>query len=524
MSDESGENGAAAASVPLKVFLSYRRADSAAATGHLFDELKDKFGADNVFFDQTLAAGRDWREAIDAAGASCSVLIALIGPRWEEIRQERARDAATTRAVDYTKREIEQALSRGSGVEVIPVLVGEARLPDRGGLPRSLRPLLDLQAAPLRDESYEDYRSDVEKLCKRLDAIALEHANRPALPPAPLVTAKLSEDGDAATTVAPHPDPRHYGLVTQAMVDEGALVVLLGSRVNASDRAESWHPGTGRLPDTNELAVRLAARLHLVAHEPDDLASVAQQAWASLGGPPLYRTLKEMLPRDPSPGAVHQFFARLPQTLKQLGHQKCHQLIVTTNYDTALEGAFDDEPEPYDLVLYMASGENKGKFVHFPFDRDPEVIDTPNIYDRFPIDDDGYLTRTVILKIHGAVDGGDGKYAWTDNYVITEDQYIAYMSRSKVDNVIPVQILQMLKEGHWLFLGYTVRDWNLRVFLNRIWDGVSIEATSWAVQRDPEGLDKDLWSKTGVELFASSLVDYLAGLSEHLGTYPAAET
>jgi hypothetical protein len=339
------------------------------------------------------------------------------------------------------------------------------------------------------------------------------------------VTVSTHENGDAPpTTVAPKPDAEHYELVLQAIDDEGApLVVLLGSRVNASDRLESWHPGTG-LPNADELAMRLAIQSHLKPDEPNDLASVAQQVCASLGPAPLYRTLKAMLPRDPSPGTVHRFFARLPETLAYLGRPRRHQLIVTTNYDTALERAFDTEPEPYDLVMYMANGADQGKFVHFPFDREPQVIETPNDYFSLPINEDGELTRTVILKIHGAVDGSDGEYSWSDNYVITEDQYIAYMSRSKVESLIPVQILRMLREGHWLFLGYTVRDWNLRVFLNRIWNGASMEATSWAVQRDPEKLEKALWKQAGVELYASSLVDYLTGLSEHISTYAIEQT
>ena len=523
MTDEPAENGAAAASVPLKVFVSYRRDDASDAAGRLFDHLRDRYGLENVFYDRTLPAGVNWRDAIDAAGASCSVLIALIGPSWEELRKQRARDTLRTGAEDFTKREIELALSRGSGVDVIPILLGDARLPSSSDLPRSLKPLVDLQAALLRHESYDQ---DLTQLGERLDMIAREHAARPEQPRLPLVTVERHQNGDAApTTVAPSPDARHYDLVVQAIVDEVApVVVLLGSRVNASDRLESWHPGTGRLPNADELAVRLATRLRLQPHEPDDLASVAQQVSASRGRSPLFRTLKDLLPSDPSPGPVHHFFARLPGTLAELGSPGRHQLIVTTNYDTALERAFREAREPYDLVLYMASGEDQGKFVHFPFDRDPEVIGTPNEYYRLPINDEGELTRTVILKIHGAVDGRDGEYTWTDNYVITEDQYIAYMSRSKVDGLIPVQVLQMLREGHWLFLGYTVRDWNLRVFLNRIWNGATMEATSWAVQPDPEDLEKDLWKQSGVELYASSLVDYLAGLSEHLETYPIGQT
>ena len=34
-----------------------------------------------------------------------------------------------------------------------------------------------------------------------------------------------------------------------------------------------------------------------------------------------------------------------------------------------------------------------------------------------------------------------------------------------------MQILDKLQDSHCLFLGYTVRDWNLRVFLKRIWEG-----------------------------------------------------
>ncbi len=45
------------------------------------------------------------------------------------------------------------------------------------------------------------------------------------------------------------------------------------------------------------------------------------------------------------------------------------------------------------------------------------------------------------MKIHVAVDGSSGAYRWKDNYVITEDQYIEYLSHSPVESLVPVQIL-----------------------------------------------------------------------------------
>ena len=42
-------------------------------------------------------------------------------------------------------------------------------------------------------------------------------------------------------------------------------------------------------------------------------------------------------------------------------------MIVSTNYDANLERAFDEENEPYDLAVYIASGPDEGHFLHFPF-------------------------------------------------------------------------------------------------------------------------------------------------------------
>ena len=121
------------------------------------------------------------------------------------------------------------------------------------------------------------------------------------------------------------------------------------------------------------------------------------------------------------------------------------------------------------LAVYMATGDDKGHFVHFPYDGDPVPISQPNQYGALPIDDRQKLTRTLIVKIHGAVDGNRGDYEWNENYVVTEDHYIDYLSIKPITAVVPTQILAKLRRSHCLFLGYTMRDWNLRVFLKRIW-------------------------------------------------------
>jgi hypothetical protein len=219
---------------------------------------------------------------------------------------------------------------------------------------------------------------------------------------------------------------------------------------------------------------------------------------------------------------VHRFLARLPRKLEALGLENRYQLIVSTNFDWALEQAFDDEQEPYDLAVYMASGPDKGKFVHFPYGDDPLPIVEPNRYGMFPMGDYGELERTVIVKIHGAVDGNVSGYRWRENYVITEDHYIDYLSRSPIENLVPVQILEKLSDSHCLFLGYPVRDWNLRVFLNRIWRGEPLRAKSWAIEPSPDVLEQEFWVQFYVNLYAADLAHYVNQLDQRLmGRTPA---
>ena len=56
------------------------------------------------------------------------------------------------------------------------------------------------------------------------------------------------------------------------------------------------------------------------------------------------------------------------------------QLIVSTQYDSALERAFDEAGEPYDVVSYVSVGRDRGKFLHRSAEGDARVIHVPNAY------------------------------------------------------------------------------------------------------------------------------------------------
>ncbi|HEV8374535.1 MAG TPA: SIR2 family protein, partial [Actinomycetota bacterium] len=266
------------------------------------------------------------------------------------------------------------------------------------------------------------------------------------------------------------------------------------------------------LPSGKELSNYLARMFDYEGRNEDDLLRVSQYVTLTVGAFPLYDELRRLLDGDYPPTELHRFLAGLPKILRRQRAARPYQLIVTTNYDDVLERAFYAAREPFDLVSYDAKGPYRGKFTHRPHGGRPTPILEPNTYHDLNTD-----KRTVILKIHGAVDRDDQD---RDSYVITEDHYIDYLARTDVSKLVPVTLVEKLRRSHCLFLGYSLRDWNLRVILNRIWGEEELRSTSWAIQLNPDPVDEGLWRKRDVMILDLPLEDYIGSLKEALVAKP----
>src|ERR1700733_9408260 len=133
--------------VPGRIFMTYRREDTAFPAGWLYDRLASHFGRDQVFKDiDSIELGDDFIEVITTAVGSCDVLLALIGGRWLTITGQDGRRRLDN-PDDFVRLEIEAALARQ--VRVIPVLVDGARMPRAEELPPSLAKLTRRQALEL---------------------------------------------------------------------------------------------------------------------------------------------------------------------------------------------------------------------------------------------------------------------------------------------------------------------------------------------------------------------------------------
>jgi hypothetical protein len=149
-----------------KVFLSYRREDSAALAGRIYDRLASHFGRASVFMDiDTIPFGVDFQQRINEAVSQCDTLLALIGDRWLGISQNGTRRVDDPE--DFVRMEIEAALNRR--IPVIPLLIGRASMPSKSELPSALADLAYRNA--LQVDPGRDFHNHIDRLIHGLDLL-----------------------------------------------------------------------------------------------------------------------------------------------------------------------------------------------------------------------------------------------------------------------------------------------------------------------------------------------------------------
>ncbi len=149
----------------LRIFISYRLADSRDVTERLHDRLAQAFGETNIVRDP-FKPGDDIRGRIREEVAICTIMLVVIGPEWLTTSDANNPSQRKIDNVnDWVRFEIETALQRNS-VRVVPVLVKGARMPSEYELPISIRDLAFIRAASVRYDP--DFDKDAQGLIDAL--------------------------------------------------------------------------------------------------------------------------------------------------------------------------------------------------------------------------------------------------------------------------------------------------------------------------------------------------------------------
>jgi hypothetical protein len=299
--------------------------------------------------------------------------------------------------------------------------------------------------------------------------------------------------------------PPPYGIIWNRL-KAGKVVPFLGAGASFVGRLPDarWDARIPAfLPNGSELAHFLADEAEFpstVSYDRDDLAKVCSY-YVDMGGRRgLRERLREVLNHPYHSGSLHAFLAAVPSPL----------VIVVTNYDTLLEQAFQDAGKPYDLVVYPADRKDFANAVLWWQHQatQPQFVPVSEL-------DINLATTTVIYKMHGTIRPETDEW---DNFVITEEDYIEFLSRMTTNSAVPSVFYPYFRERSFLFLGYSLRDWNLRVVLRniskylpkRIAGGDEDEdSLHWAIQRNPSVLESKLWTKRHVNIFDLTLDEFV---------------
>lgn len=208
-----------------KIAISYRRADSTAIAGRIFDHLVGHYGADSVFMDiDDIPFGIDFRTDIHDTLQRSDVLVALIGANW--LGANPAGGARIQEKTDPVRVEITTALERK--MRLIPVLIDGAKMPSDTDLPPELANFAFLNAAEL--SSGRDFHIHMDRLIDAVDRAVADDTHAAAIQPR-----SDRAPGVAADAVVPMPNRWLIDAVRYFAVPFILLLIAHHVIVNAFD-------------------------------------------------------------------------------------------------------------------------------------------------------------------------------------------------------------------------------------------------------------------------------------------------
>ena len=148
----------------MKIFINYRRADSADVAGRIYDYIRENVKGGVIFKDvDSIPLGVDFRTFIDEAVRGSDVMLVIIGNQWLSVHDENGRRRLDD-PNDFVRLEIEAALRRN--ISVVPLFVQDVTGLSDQDLPGELRALAYRNGTRIRHDP--DFHTDMDRLLRGL--------------------------------------------------------------------------------------------------------------------------------------------------------------------------------------------------------------------------------------------------------------------------------------------------------------------------------------------------------------------
>jgi hypothetical protein len=291
--------------------------------------------------------------------------------------------------------------------------------------------------------------------------------------------------------------------------------------VASLDKAATW-----ALPNAQQFSADLAKLANYpTGQNNDSLTKVSQYLVEYAGDRDLILSYIKARFHDTVPAdyrcSVTDFLGEIPSNY-------IPKLIVSTNYDTLIERLLERRSIPYICVSHvLGRSKYSGRLIVYEklgtFSKD--LIMTRAELEELLIDRlDTHDAPVILYKMHGSAtsfvprkDRDDVFAGGVNSVVITEQDYIDYLDKDTMGR-LPIQMREMLRKSQFLFLGYSLSDWNFRLLLHRLREsqaGADTKHYACLLHSDP--VESLFWQKRGVNIHYVSLDQFLDDLKQNLG-------
>lgn len=285
---------------------------------------------------------------------------------------------------------------------------------------------------------------------------------------------------------------------------EDQIVFFLGAGASLSPafdyENQSWAPDSGVAPSAANLSAELLRGSNIDTSEIAclELPRIASLYEACRSRGELRNEMERLFGRCKKPLPLHEYLSKLDS----------HPIIVTTNFDDLIERQFDKVGKEYDLLLYAADGAGESnKRLHLSLASGGGKIET------------GFASnelarclklgeKPLIYKIHGSI-GNTRNRLRPGHFVITERDYEEIIAKGSY--LLPPALLERFDYRHFLFLGYSVRDWNIRVLLRKLLNETRHQ-TSWAILAKSDEVAMRTWGRRSLEVVTATIQEFLTGV------------
>jgi|SRR6266404_3922132 len=324
---------------------------------------------------------------------------------------------------------------------------------------------------------------------------------------------------------APGSLPVPYGAIG-LLFEQQSITLFLGAAASSVVTPGTECQASGGLPSAKQLSADLSKLAdYPVGRDNDALTKVSQYLVEYAGDRDMILSYIKAQFHDKVPDdyrtSVTDFLERVP-----VSH--IPKLIVSTNYDTLIERLLERRSVPYICVSHiLGKSKHSGRLIVYEklgkFSKDSimtRAVAEELLQDRLDAAD----IPIIIYKMHGSAtsfvprkDRDEELAGGFNSIVITEQDYIDYLDKNTMER-LPIQMQEMLRKSQFLFLGYSLSDWNFRLLLHRLRDSqLGADTKHYACLLHDDAVETVFWQRRGVNLIYVSLDQFLGKLGQKLG-------